>query len=90
MPTAKVQARGQITLPSKSRRKAGIRAGDILHVEVLDSGEIRLKALPRLGPRQLRERYPIDVSIDETRDRAAWQADAAKDVIGRKRAARTR
>lgn len=81
MPTARVQSRGQITLPSEARRKAGIRPGDTLNVEVLGSGEIRLKALPRLGPRQLRDRYPIEAPIDEPRDRAAWQAKAAEVVI---------
>lgn len=85
MTTAKVQSRGQITLPSEARREAGINPGDTVFVEVLARGELRLRVLPRLGPRELRERYPIDVPIDEAQDRPAWQAGAAEDAMGRSR-----
>ena len=91
MTTAKVQSRGQVTLPSEARRKAGIRPGDTLYVEVLKEGQIRLRALPRLRPRELRDRYPIEGPVDEPRDRADWESAAAEVVVkGRKRGPRSR
>lgn len=82
MPTGRVQSRGQVTLPIEVRRKAGISAGDTLNIEVIRPGEVRLKALPRLSPRELRERYPIEGPIREAEDRASWRARAAEDVVG--------
>jgi AbrB family looped-hinge helix DNA binding protein len=88
---ARVQSRGQVTLPKDARRKAGIRPGDTLFVEVLKEGQIRLRALPRLTPRELRDRYPIDVPVDERRDRADWESAAAKEVVkAQKRGSRSR
>ena len=82
MDVIKVLARGQVTLPRRVRREADIGAGDILHVEVLGPGRVQLTALPRLSPRELRERYPIEGPIDEAADRRDWQAVATLDVIG--------
>ena len=81
MTTARVQSRGQITLPKEARRRAGIQPGDTLYVEVLKEGQIRLRALPRLKPRELRDRYPIEVPVDEQRDRADWESAAAGEVV---------
>lgn len=83
MALARVLARGQVTLPRQVRRLAGIGPGDTVHIEVLGPGQVRLTALPRLGPRQLRERYPIVAEIKEAADREAWQAIAAADALGR-------
>lgn len=81
MATSKVLARGQVTLPSEIRRKAGIKPGDLLNVEVVGKGQIRCLVLPDLGPRDLFERYPIDVLIDESRDRVKWEEVAARSVV---------
>jgi AbrB family looped-hinge helix DNA binding protein len=79
MSTAIVQSRGQITLPSEVRKQAGIEPGTVLIVRAVGPGSIRLIALPRLSPDELRELYPIDEEIDWKRDReAAEEAEAAR------------
>jgi AbrB family looped-hinge helix DNA binding protein len=83
MSIAKVLARGQITLPREVRRLAGIKPGDAIDIQVIGPGQVRFSLLPKLNPRELRDRYPIHVDIDESKDRAAWQAQAAKDVLGK-------
>ena len=83
MSLAKVLARGQVTLPREVRRLAGIKPGDALDIQVLGPGRLQFVVLPRIGPRELRERYPIDAEIDEAADRAAWQEVAAREILGR-------
>jgi AbrB family looped-hinge helix DNA binding protein len=83
MPVAKVLARGQVTLPREVRRRAHIKPGDVLNIEVLGPGRLRFTSLPCVSPRELRERFPIDMPIDEAADRAAWQSEAADEAIGR-------
>ena len=82
MPVARVLARGQVTLPREVRRKARIKPGDVFNIEVIGPGQLRLTALPGLGPRELRDRYAIEGPIDEVADRAAWQEAAAGDARG--------
>lgn len=82
MSLSRVLARGQITLPREVRQRAGIKPDDLLGVEVIGQGQIRCSVLPDLSPRELRERYPIEVEIDETRDQPAWEAVAAGDTFG--------
>jgi hypothetical protein len=41
-----------------------------------------VRALPRLTLAESFERYHIDESIDDGRDREVWQDEAAKDVMG--------
>ena len=81
MSLARVLARGQVTLPREVRRQAGIKPGDALDIEVLGPGRLQLVVLPKLTPRQLRNRYPIQGPIDEAADRAAWQAEAAAETL---------
>lgn len=82
MAVARILARGQVTLPREVRRKAGIKPGDVLNIEVLGPGRLQFSALPIVSPRELRERYPIDGPVDEASDRAEWQAAAAKEALG--------
>ncbi|NPV09717.1 MAG: AbrB/MazE/SpoVT family DNA-binding domain-containing protein [Anaerolineae bacterium] len=82
MAVVRVLSRGQVTLPRQVRREAGIEAGDALNVEVLGPGLVQFRVLPRLSPRELRERYLIEGPVDETADREAWQAAAAREVLG--------
>jgi AbrB family looped-hinge helix DNA binding protein len=81
--TAKVQARGQVTLPQKIRQEAGIKPGDELLVRVAPSGVVELSPMPTLTIDELVALYPIEGPIDEAADREAWQDEAAKDVFGR-------
>jgi AbrB family looped-hinge helix DNA binding protein len=78
---ARVLARGQVTLPREVRRLAGIKPGDALDLEVVGPGRLRGVVLPQLGPRELRERYPIEGPIDEAVDRASWEGKAAKEAL---------
>jgi AbrB family looped-hinge helix DNA binding protein len=80
--TAKVLARGQVTLPSVVRREAGVRPGDLVTVRVTGPGTLEVRVLRGLTPHELFERYRIEGEIDEAVDREAWQAEAAKDVFG--------
>ncbi len=83
MPVAKVLARGQVTLPREVRRRAHIKPGDVMNIEVLGPGRLRFTALPCVSPRELRGPFPIEVPIDEAADRAVWQSTAADEVLGR-------
>lgn len=78
----KVLARGQVTIPREVRCAAGLAPGDVLNVEVLGPGQVQLTLLPRLSPRQLRDRYAITVPVDEEADRQAWQEAAAREALG--------
>jgi AbrB family looped-hinge helix DNA binding protein len=82
MSLARVLARGQVTLPRDVRRQAQIKPGDALDIEVLGPGRLQLVVLPKLTPRQLRDRYPIQGPIEEPADRTAWEAEAAAETTG--------
>ena len=84
MAISRVLTRGQVTLPSEVRRKAGIKPGDVVHIQVLGKGRLQVSVLPDLSPRELRERYPVHVPIDEVVDRPSWEEAAAVDAFGKK------
>lgn len=86
MALAKVLGRGQVTLPREVRRVARIKPGDVANIEVLGPGLLRLSVLPRLSPRELRSRYPIEGPIDEVADRRAWEDAAAEETMKNVRA----
>ncbi len=81
--TAKVQARGQVTLPQKIRQEAGIKPGDELLIRVAPSGTVELSPMPSYSIDELAAMYPIEGPIDEAVDREAWEDEAAKEVFGR-------
>lgn len=59
MPLIKVQPKGQVTLPSKLRQKAGIGVGD--YVEVIQEGGRII-----LIPQEVAPRHPvIDAALEE-------------------------
>lgn len=82
MAFGRVQARGQVTLPREIREKVGIKPGDVVSFEVIGKNQIRCTVLPNLSPWELRERFPIDVPIDESVNRSEWEAEAVKQVLG--------
>jgi AbrB family looped-hinge helix DNA binding protein len=84
MAIARVSARGQLTLPRDVRKLAGIKPGDSVDVQVLGRRHVRVVLLPKLTPRELGDRYPIDIEIDEANDREAWQAQVS-DIIAQRR-----
>jgi len=49
-------------------------------VNDLESDEARDALLPKLTPRELRDRYPIEGPVNESADRYAWEAEAAAAV----------
>ncbi|MGH2460495.1 MAG: AbrB/MazE/SpoVT family DNA-binding domain-containing protein [Chloroflexota bacterium] len=55
MATARVLAQGQVTLPSEIRHAAGIKPGDVLEIEVVGPGQVRLVVLPRPAPPETRD-----------------------------------
>jgi AbrB family looped-hinge helix DNA binding protein len=78
----RVLSRGQVTLPKDIRRRATIKPGDIVHIEAIGKGEVRIVALPNVSPRGLRDLYPIEAEIDEARDRPVWDESAAAAALG--------
>lgn len=59
MPLVKVQPKGQVTLPSKLRQKAGIGVGD--YIEVIQEGGRII-----LIPQEVAPRHPvIDAALEE-------------------------
>ncbi len=80
---AKVQQRGQVTLSKEIRQALGLRPGDTVMIRSTGPGSAEPKVLPRLTLADLIERYPIDGPVDGDADRAAWEAEAAKDVLER-------
>jgi AbrB family looped-hinge helix DNA binding protein len=80
---ARIQTRGQLTLPRQVREQAGVKAGDVVMVRVTPAGIVELRPLPSLTVDQLVEMFPIEGPIDEARDRDSWEAEAAADVFGR-------
>lgn len=79
---SQVRERGQLTLPQEALEEAGFTSGDVVAVRVTGEGTMELRVLPRLTAAELIARYPIEGPIDEEAARDAWQAVAAKDVIG--------
>jgi AbrB family looped-hinge helix DNA binding protein len=81
MPLAKVQARGQVTLPRSVRRELGCKPGDTVAFQSAGHGAVEIRVLPRRSFAELLDRYRIPGEIDPSGDRAAWQAAAAQEVL---------
>lgn len=80
---AKIQTRGQLTLPRQVREQAGVKAGDMLIVRVTPAGVVELRPLPSHTVDELVEMFPIEGPINEALDRESWEAEAAAEVFGR-------
>jgi len=79
----KVLGRGQITLPRDVRRAAGIQPGDTVNIKAVSPGKIEVEVLTRLTLKDALELFPIEGPIDLAADREKWEAEAAKEVLGR-------
>lgn len=64
MAIARVLAQGQVTLPSEIRHAAGIKPGDVLEIEVVGPGQIRMVVLPRLDPQEARDGRHVEATAD--------------------------
>ncbi len=80
----KVGRRGQVTLPASIRRAAGIQAGDKVTIEVTGDRVVEIRLLPRFTLAEALERFRIEGPVDLPRDRELWEAEAARDVLGRR------
>jgi AbrB family looped-hinge helix DNA binding protein len=82
MAIGRVQSRGQITLPRDVRRAAHIEPGDTVTIQAVGPGTVQVRVLSRLTLRDLIERYPIEGPVAVAADRARWEAEAAREVLG--------
>jgi AbrB family looped-hinge helix DNA binding protein len=83
MALGKVLARGQITLPREIRRAAQIRPGDTVSIKAVSPGKVEVEVLTRLTLKEALELFPIEGPVDLAADRDKWEAEAAKEVLGR-------
>jgi hypothetical protein len=51
-------------------------------IQAVGPGTVQVRVLSRLTLRDLIDRYPIEEPVDITADRAQWEAEAAKEVLG--------
>ena len=57
---ARVQARGQVTLPREVRKWLAIKPKDLLAFELNPDGHVRLSVVPFISATELFARYPGD------------------------------
>lgn len=77
----KVQARGQVTIPREVRRRAGIKPGDTLTIEVVGPGELKVRVLPTMTLKEMWERFRIEGPVDWAKEREAAEAEQAEEFI---------
>ena len=83
MAIARIQARGQVTLPKEVREAAGVEPGDAVIVEATGRGTVELRVVPRMTLAETFERYRIEGRVDLAADRARWEAEAADRVLAK-------
>lgn len=81
MPFARVQSRGQLTLPKAIREQAQIKPGDVVMFRVIGPSKIEVEALPIKPLEYFWERFRVDEPYDDDRIREEWQAEAAEDAM---------
>jgi AbrB family looped-hinge helix DNA binding protein len=81
MELARIQSRGQVTVPRNIREAAGIRPGDLVAFVVTSPGRVEVRALPRLTLAEALRRFQIESPVDEAFAPEDWQSSAAEDVI---------
>lgn len=78
----KVQARGQVTLPSDIRREVGIRPGDTVLFRQTGPSTVELEVLPRLTLAEIIEKFQVDQPYDDAAIREEWQEEAIREIFG--------
>jgi AbrB family looped-hinge helix DNA binding protein len=78
---ARVQSRGQVTLPRDVRRRAGIDPGDTLLVLPDGPGRVRLEVVRHMPLEETFARWKIDGPVDLVADREAIHDDLAGAVL---------
>ncbi len=78
---AKVQSRGQVTVPSRERKAIGLRPGDMVIIRQTAPNTLELKILPQMTFQEVLERYHIDGPVDISALRAAAEEDMAADFL---------
>jgi len=61
---AKVLARGQLTIPQEIRQKANLSPGDLVQVDVDETGVIHLRRLSNVTFEEMFERDLIETTVD--------------------------
>ena len=78
----KVQARGQVTVPSEIRHAVGIEPGDTLLLRATGPTTVEVEVLPRMTFQEFLDRYHVDAPYDDAAIREARQEDAAREIFG--------
>lgn len=78
---AKVQARGQVTLPRDVRQAVGIQPGDTLMIQATGPASLQVTVLPRLTLAEALERYRVEGEVDLAALRREAEGDAAADAL---------
>jgi bifunctional DNA-binding transcriptional regulator/antitoxin component of YhaV-PrlF toxin-antitoxin module len=78
----KVQAGGEVILPTDIRRDVGIRPGDTVLFRQTGPSTVELEVLPRLSLAEIIERYRVDQPYDDAAIREEWQEAAARELLG--------
>ncbi len=64
MVLARVLARGQLTIPQEIRQKANLSPGDLVQVDVDETGVIHLRRLSNVTFEEMFERDLIETTVD--------------------------
>jgi hypothetical protein len=60
-----------------------IQPGDTVSIEAVAPDKVEIRVLSRLTLEDVLELYPIEGPIDLAADRERWEAEAAREVLGR-------
>jgi AbrB family looped-hinge helix DNA binding protein len=80
--SAKLRAKGQITLPKRVREAINAKPRDSVHITVTGPETLELRIFRPMTLAEMIERYGSNEPYDNDAIREAWQEDAWRDVIG--------
>ena len=81
MVLAKVLARGQLTIPQEIRQKANLSPGDLVQVDVDETGVIHLRRLSNVTFEEMFERDLIETTVDWPTTVEAAEREEAERVL---------
>lgn len=79
--SAKLQERGQITLPKAVREAFNLKPGDSVVCVVEGPGTFRLEVVQRMTLAEMVARYAVDEPYDEAANCELWQEEAADEAM---------